>query len=290
MNILVTGSAGRIGRYVVVDLMAAGHNVRGVDVSASRGGPCPTLRADMTDAGQVYQALAWSRAEAVVHLGAWANAGMVPDVRTYGDNVEGTFNVLQACADTGVQRVVSASSAQVYGLAQAPPRYVSLDEAHPLRPGNSYALSKIAGEQAADYFSVNREMTVVSFRFMGVRTPDELNGEIDRMVRGPASGTGLLWTRTDARDAALACRLAVEVDRLDPGPYNITGARVVLDEPSLDLVARHFGEGVEVRGDLAGSRSPMSCARAEAAFKYRPKYTWTVSERFPEQDAGGSGG
>jgi nucleoside-diphosphate-sugar epimerase len=290
MDILVTGTAGRIGRYVAADLMAAGHIVRGVDVNVGSGGPCPTLRADLTDAGQVYQALAWSRAEAVVHLGAWANAGLVPDTRTYADNVEGTFNVLQACADTGVRRVVSASSAQVYGLAQAPPECVPLDEAHPLRPGNCYALSKIAGEQAADYFSANRDVTVVSFRFMGVRTPDELNEEIDRMVRAPARGTGLLWTRTDARDAALACRLALEADRLDPGPYNITGTRVVLEEPSLDLVARHLGGGVEIRGDLPGSRSPMSFARAEAAFRYRPKYTWSVSERFPEQDGGGSGG
>ncbi len=51
MNILVTGSAGCIGRYVVADLIAAGYNVRGVDSSVSHGGPCPSLRADLTDAG-----------------------------------------------------------------------------------------------------------------------------------------------------------------------------------------------------------------------------------------------
>ena len=48
--------------------------------------------------------------------------------------------------------MVSASSAQVYGFAKEPPTYVPVDEAHPLRPANCYALSKVMGEQAADYF------------------------------------------------------------------------------------------------------------------------------------------
>ena len=41
-----------------------------------------------------------------MHMGAWANASIVPDARTYGDNTAGTYNVFQACADLGVRRVV----------------------------------------------------------------------------------------------------------------------------------------------------------------------------------------
>ena len=285
MKVLVTGGSGRIGRYVVRDLVEAGHQVTAIDVVPPRARVCAHLQVDLTDAGQVYQALAAASAEAVIHLGAWANAGMVPDTRTYGDNVRGTFHLFQACADLGTRRVISASSAQVYGLAAAPPLYLPLDEEHPLRPANCYALSKMAGEQAADYFCANHGLSILSFRFMGVRAPGQMAGEIERMARDPGSGVSLLWTRTDARDAALACRLAVEQREVPSGPYNITGARVVLSEPAAPLVKRHLGDQTEIRGELPGHVSPMSCTRAEAAFGYRPRYHWSESRPYPLPDA-----
>ncbi len=104
MQILVTGASGRISCYVVKELVNAGHSVTGVDILSSEERMSRFLRVDLTDAGEVYQALVGVQAEAVVHLGAWANAGVVPDTRTYGDNVQGAFNVLQACADLGIQR------------------------------------------------------------------------------------------------------------------------------------------------------------------------------------------
>jgi nucleoside-diphosphate-sugar epimerase len=282
MNVLVTGGSGRIGRYVVRELVAAGHTVTNADLTPTPDAPGRFLRADLTDAGEVYQALARSRAEAVVHLGAWANAGMVPDTRTYGDNVRGAFHVFQACADLGVRRVVSASSAQVYGFAKAPPLHVPVDEDHPLRPANCYALSKIAGEQAADYFVTNFALTILSFRVMGVRTPAQLGPDIERIAQDPASGGRLLWTLTDARDAALACRLAAEQEDVPSGPYNITGPQVILSENSAELVRQHFSNKTEIRDGLTARVSPLSCARAQAAFGYRPRFLWSESERHPE--------
>jgi nucleoside-diphosphate-sugar epimerase len=237
---------------------------------------------DLTDSGEVYQALATTNVKAVVHLGAWANAGIVPDTRTYGDNVQGTFNLFQACADLGIERVIFASSAQVYGFAKAPPEYVPVDETHPLRPANCYALSKIVGEQSADYFVKRFGMTILSFRFMGIRTPNELNIEIDRITEQPSSGAGLLWTRTDARDAAMACRLALEVAEVDSGPYNITGSRIILPEPTVTLVERHFGSRTSIRGIMPEQVSPLTCVKAEDAFGYKPRFPWSVSQRFVE--------
>ncbi len=282
MQIVVTGASGRIGRYVVKELVNAGHNVTGIDILASEERMSRFLRVDLTDAGEVYQALAATEAEAVVHLGAWANAGVVPDTRTYGDNVQGTFNLFQACVDLGIQRVISASSAQVYGFAQAPPVYVPADEAHPLRPANCYALSKVVGEQAADYFVERFGLTILSFRLMGIRMPSQLDAEIDELVQDPSKGTSLLWTRTDARDAAIACRLAVEAESVASGAYNITGARVVLSEPTATLVERYFGDETEIQDALLGHISPMSCDKAEAAFGYQPRFVWSVSDRYRE--------
>ena len=50
---------------------------------------------------------------------------------------------------------------------------------------------------------------------------------------------------TDARDAAQACRLAVETVHVGPGAYNITGAEIVLNIPTQDLVRTHFGPQME---------------------------------------------
>lgn len=285
MNVLVTGSSGRIGRYVVRELESHGHTVVGADRVPPVAVEAPHITADLTDAGDVYQTLARSHAEAVIHLGAWANAGLASDTRVYADNVRGTFNLFQACADLGIKRVVSASSAQIYGFAAAPPVYLPADEKHPCRPVNCYALSKMAGEQAAEYFVECYGMTILSFRFMGVRAPHEIAPEIEAMAADPGSGRRLLWTRTDARDAAVACRQAVEVAEVAPGPYNITGAQVVLPASTAELVDKYFGSATEVREPLPNQLSPLSTARASEAFGYSPQYLWRQGLYHP--DTGG---
>ena len=281
MRIIVTGSSGRIGWSVYHNLIKAGHEVLGVDIQLPRSDVRNSLRVDLTKSGEIYGALGQFKAEAVVHMGAWANPGHVPDQDTYRDNTTGTFNLFQACADLGIQRIVSASSAQVYGFRDYAPEYVRVDESHPLHPLNCYAESKIAGESAADYFGNKYDMSIASFRFMGVRIPSEIDNEIGRIQEDPSSGKWLMWTRTDARDAAEACRLAVEVDKLETGPYNITGSQSVLERDIRDLIAEYYGSDVEIRESQDESLSPLSCDRARQAFGYEPKHVWTESNRYP---------
>jgi nucleoside-diphosphate-sugar epimerase len=139
---------------------------------------------------------------------------------------------------------------------------------------NSYALSKLVGEQTAEYFSRTRGLEVLSFRIMGTRAPEELPAETAAMGGDPAGEAWLLWTRTDARDVATACRQAVEVDSVESGVYNITGPRVAIDTPTMELIAAHFGEQTEVRSTVAGFDSPLSCEKARRAFGYEPKHAW----------------
>jgi nucleoside-diphosphate-sugar epimerase len=282
MQVLVTGGTGVIGRYVVQDLLQAGHQVTNIGRSTGAQLPCRHLRADLTNAGDVYEALAMSKAEAVVHMGAWSNWGIVPHTRTYGDNVQGTFNLFQACVDLDVKRIISASSAQVYGLERFPPVYVPVDEEHPLRPLNSYALAKIANERAAEYFVANYGLTILSFRIMATRAPAKIASEVAHLSKHPETGTFLLWTRGDARDCARACRLAIEKEDVASGVYNITGG-VVLSETSEQLVRRYFGDRTEMRASLKDHESPLSCAKAEATFGYRPTYLWSETRAYPEE-------
>jgi nucleoside-diphosphate-sugar epimerase len=158
---------------------------------------------------------------------------------------------------------------------------VPIDEGHPLRAAGAYPLSKMAGEQAADYFASRWGLEILSFRLMGVRTPDAMDAEIERNRADPGAQKRLMWTRCDARDAALACRLAIEAEHVEPGPYNITGQVNLLDESSVDLVARYLPQ-TEIRAGLSGTASPTSCARARQVFGYQPRYDWSVTQRHPE--------
>ena len=281
MKIVVTGGSGRIGRYVVAELVKRQHYVTNVDVNQRDIPGSKFARVNITSFEHVLTVLQGH--DAVIHLGAWANWGMVSPSQTYGDNVLGTYNVFQACADVGIKRIVSASSNHVYGfgIGGSPPVYVALDEQHPFRPANCYGLSKMAGEQAADYFISNFGLEILSFRILGARFPHVLNDEIDKMAADPASGAQLLWSRIDMRDMAQVCRLAIEANYVEPGPYNVTGGRVVLEEKSMDLVERYFGNATEIRTSVPGFRSPLDIGKAQRVFGYEPQYLWSVKNRYP---------
>ena len=109
---------------------------------------------------------------------------------------------------------------------------------------------------------------------MGARVPSELPGDIAQIKSDEDAATKLLWTRSDARDIALACRLAVEVERVASGAYNITGPRVVLEAETRELLARYC-PSTEVREELVGSAAPLSCQKARRAFGYQPRYAWS---------------
>ena len=127
-----------------------------------------------------------------------------------------------------------------------------------------------------------RYFALLRVEAINYQDPNLLNENIDRIMQHPEGDTALMWTRTDARDAATACRLAIEGDRVPAGAYNITGSRIVLDDTTADLIERYLGSETELKTTIQDDRSPMSCARAEEAFGYHPQYHWSVSRRYPE--------
>ncbi len=273
MRVLVTGGSGRVGRYVVEELAQSGHDVTSLDLVRPQN-PVSGVRTILGDAAlpeDSYGAISYIKADAVIHMAAWSDPGIVADTRTFRDNVAATFNLLHVSAAQNVRRVICASSAQVYGFAEHAPVYACVDEEHPLRPLNSYAISKVACEQVADYFAQRNEMDVLSFRIMGARAPEDLPGEIEALAAHPENGRFLLWTRTDARDVAIACRQAIEVETVASGSYNITAQHNALECNPRDLLSAYCPQ-TELRGGLQGTLSPMTCAKASAAFGYAPRY------------------
>jgi nucleoside-diphosphate-sugar epimerase len=273
VRILVTGGSGRIGYFVLQGLLEAGHDVANLDIRqpSRRISGVATITGDVARMEDAFGAMSFTRPQAVIHLAAWNNPGIVADSRTYSDNVAGTFNLLNVCAALGIRRVVVASSAQVYGFAGQGPLYARVDESHPLRPLNAYALSKVCGEQTAAYFAQQHEMEIASFRIMAARAPEELEAEIAALAAAPEKGRSLLWNRTDARDIARACALAVSVPTLKSGPYNVTAARNALGVSSADLLREHCPQA-RIAEPTEGDESILSCQSAWQAFGYRAAY------------------
>ncbi|MGU3401112.1 NAD-dependent epimerase/dehydratase family protein [Brucellaceae bacterium D45D] len=271
MKVLITGGSGRMGRFIAQDLVAHGHEVVSLDLV-----PPPNtqpniaiMTGNVARAEDVYGTLAYTKPQAIIHLAAWSNPGMVSDGRTYADNVAGSFNIFDAALALGIERVIYTSSAQVYGFIDRAPLFAPVTEDHPLRPFSAYALSKIAGEQAAAYF-IAKGLDITTFRIMGVRTPETLAAEIERISLNAAIDLRLLWTRADARDIATFYRLAIESSKANNGIYNLSGPSIYRNEDARILLETHAPE-TDITHLKSGFQSPFSSLKAMQDFGYTPQ-------------------
>ena len=108
MQIAVTGAAGRVGKYVVADMLAHGHEVVAVDIADTPPTDARFLRANVEDTDSLAEAFAGC--DAIVHLAAIPEAGIAPADTTFRVNAQGTVNCLEAAERAGVGRFVLASS------------------------------------------------------------------------------------------------------------------------------------------------------------------------------------
>ena len=208
-RIVVTGGAGRLARFVIVDLLSRGYSVLAVDCVRPEKLQCPFVRADLTDAAAVQDVM--QGADAVLHLGAIPGPNAAANSVTFRNNVMSTFHVMEAAAAFGLKRAVFASSVFVLGWNEEAdrywPQYVPVDKAHPLTPFEGYGLSKQIGEEICSAMSQRTGIPCVSLRIMNVIQPD---GYIALPWPLPNTERGVrfvMWPYVDVRDAATACRL-----------------------------------------------------------------------------------
>jgi dTDP-glucose 4,6-dehydratase len=157
-KVLVTGAGGFIGSHLAELLARGGAEVRAFVRYTSRGdhGWLEQASPDTAEAIEVFRGdlanpeavrSAMRGREVVFHLGA-----LIPIPYSYVHprefvtaNVEGTLNVLEAARHEEPQRIVHASTSEVYGTAQ----HIPIDEEHPLHPQSPYAATKVGADQVA---------------------------------------------------------------------------------------------------------------------------------------------
>jgi GDP-4-dehydro-6-deoxy-D-mannose reductase len=250
MRVAVTGSSGFVGSHLVPYLRSHGDDV----VTIDRTGTPPV---DVTDAAEVREVLRAARPDAVYHLAALSHVGRSWDApeAVLRINAVGALNVLRACLDAGVERVLVAGSADVYGVVG--PEDLPLTEESPIRPVTPYGASKAAADVIALQAYLGDGLGTLRVRAFNHTGPGQ---SVSMLVPGLArriadaervAGSKVSVGRvdvvrdlSDVRDVVRAYRLLVELGT--PGEaYNVCS-----------------GRGVSVR-DVAETMLSMSAAPLE---------------------------
>ena len=231
----VTGASGFVGRHLVAHLRDCGDEV--VPTDRSDGGP------DLLDADGFATLVAEVRPDVVYHLAGQADvaASWLSPIETMRVNVEGTHNILEVARTFGIAKVLTVSSADIYGVVA--PEELPIVESAPLRPVSPYAASKAAADLVALQAHLGHGQDVVRARAFNHLGPGQSKsfvgaGFAARIAAAERSGddelqTGDLTPRrdfTDVRDVVRAYRLLATEGR--PGvAYNIcSGTSVSIGE------------------------------------------------------------
>ncbi len=172
MNILVTGSAGRVGRRLVGDLLAADHEVTSVDLK-DPGVTHPHLThhsGSIADPNFVERVV--DNVDAVVHLSALMSWKDEDAERMFEANVNGTERLLESVSRRPVRRFVLASSGEVY--PENNPVKLPIDEDHPTAPTSFYGFTKHLAEESVRFFIRRYQLKGVILRFSHTQDAPEL--------------------------------------------------------------------------------------------------------------------
>jgi GDP-4-dehydro-6-deoxy-D-mannose reductase len=245
MRVLITGAMGFAGRHLVECSAGAGATTMGLGRRAVEPGETPAglsdyLVADLLDPKQAERAVRSTAPDRVFHLAAEASVA-----RSWEDpagailsNLSGTLHLLEAVRRHAPRaRVLVACSGEEYGVPQRLP----VDEEHPLRPRNPYAVSKASADLAAGFYTESHGLHIVRARAFNHAGPGQsatyvvanfarqiAAAEAASAGRGFELQTGNLDVRrdfTDVRDVVRAYWIALE--EAGPGVYNVCSGKSV---------------------------------------------------------------
>jgi len=241
---VVTGARGFVGPHLVAHLEACGDTTVALD---RRGHDA----LDVTEPETVHRVLELARPDAVYHLAAMSHVGdsWNAPASAFRVNAEGTLNVLRACIDLRIDRVLVVGSAEEYGRVD--PEDLPLSEHSPLRPVTPYGASKVAGDFLALQAFLGDGLGAIRTRPFNHTGPGQeprflvpalasriARAELDGSEEIAVGSLDAVRDLTDVRDIVRAYRLLVEHG--EPGEvYNICSGRgVAVSEIAAGLLER----------------------------------------------------
>jgi nucleoside-diphosphate-sugar epimerase len=288
-TVLVTGGAGRSGRWIV-DRLAPEYDVVCVDRAGpgldARGRDGIALRtADLADAGETFDLVTAVDPDAVVHWAAIPVADRHPDGRVFHNNVAAARNVLAAAGRVGA-RIVQASSDSAYGFFFAEPTplpdELPIDESHPRRPEDPYGLSKVCAETVAAGVARRDGVPAVSVRPSWIQFPGEYACRAHAYVDDVDAGAGNFWSYVDVRDVVDLVVAALTASVTGHEAVNCVATDNALGRPLADLFEAAYGETPP--GAPTADGGAFSTAKAARLFDAAPTRSWRTAadETVPE--------
>jgi nucleoside-diphosphate-sugar epimerase len=277
MRILVTGGSGLVGRYVVKELQSD-HDPEILDLRPPASGDVRFHQVDLLDPAALK--LTVRDFDAVVHLGGIPHPLNDPADVVFRTNALGTFNLLEACAANRIGKFVFMSSESVLGFAFSTtrmwPQTLPIDEQHPLRPQDSYGLSKVTSEHLCSGFTRRTGMQTICLRPPWIWAPEPKEIAFYRQLRAEfPNWFKNLWAYIHVRDVAGAVRTCIERSDLPPHDSFFIAARGNwTGRESRQLANQFFPETTQIREEFTGSCSFISTKKAETLIGFEPKYTW----------------
>jgi UDP-glucose 4-epimerase len=281
MRLLVTGSNGFIGQELVRRLLEEGYALRTFDRTASASRDWEHVAGDLRDVYAVRKVV--QGVDAVMHLGAMSSDYHNAPDEVLTVNVQGTWNVLQACAETGVGRVVFFSSINALGCVggHRPPDYLPIDDFHPRHPMTAYQLSKHLAEEVCRSYAERYGIVTICLRpvfVVNTAHPSPWWRRVSSEMRAEW-GKDELWAYVDLQDVCDAALLALKVDGVQHDAFLLSAEDTIIDIPTAELVQRYWSH-LPWRGDLAAYvadnpyRALIDTSHATQVLGWQPTRSW----------------
>jgi nucleoside-diphosphate-sugar epimerase len=237
MRILFTGGSGKAGKHVIPYLLDQGHKVMNVDLTPLQHPGVDNLIADITDSGQMFNAMSSytglheleagngvPKFDAVVHFAAVPRILIKPDNETFRVNTIGTYNVIEAAVKLGIKKIIIASSETTYGICfsdgKTDPKVLPLDEDYDVDPMDSYGLSKVVNEKTARSFQRRSGFDIYALRIGNVIEPHEYAELFPNYFKNPELRRRNAFCYIDARDLGQIVDLCLQKDGLGYQVFN----------------------------------------------------------------------
>lgn len=243
MKLLVTGSAGGVGRALIPLLQELGHTIRGIDVAETVPGDYEYIPTDLRDFDKILTAA--TGMDAIIHAGAIPYDRKDHEAEVLATNAQGTWNVLISAVKHDISRVIHFSSINALGCvgSRQRPKYLPVDDAYPRHPNSSYQIGKHLGEETCKAFSSRWGITTISLRPMWImRDRDHQLMAHHNMAEREDRLWSELWAYVHMQDICDATIRCLTVEGVQHEAFLLAANDTITPTPTAELVQKHLSD------------------------------------------------